>query len=191
MNALKERAGVVAALADGTQTVLVRRPDLPPSGEDGRFVLYPAYTHQRPERYSPRHEHYYHASRAKPEEGIPIRAVARVVAEYEVSADAAGLLAPYYVYSERGLREKYDLGAARAVLLRVATLDEPQLIAERPAYRGCRSWIELDDEVDVDLDWDETCPVLNDADFAERRAAMKAALGKSASFQTVKRRSEF
>lgn len=177
MNALKERAGVVAALADGAQTVLVRRPDLPPAGTagtTGRFALYPAYTHQHPERYSPRYEHYYHRSQAKPDDGIPIRAVARVVAEHEVSADAPGTLAPHYVYSERGLREKYDLGEARVLLVRVATLDEPRLIEERPAYRGCRTWIELVDGLDVEDA--ATTPVLDDAAFAERRAAVEAAL---------------
>ena len=37
---LKERAGVVAALADGTQTVLVRHPTLDPGTIDDRFALY-------------------------------------------------------------------------------------------------------------------------------------------------------
>lgn len=174
MNALKERAGVVAALVDGTQTVLVRRPDLPPTETGERFALYPAYTHQHPERYSPRYEHYYHRSREKPDDGIPIRAVARIVAEHEVSADAPGTLAPHYVYSERGLREKYDLGEARVLLVRVAALDEPRLVEERPAYRGCRTWIGLADG--VDLEGVDATPVLDDAAFAERRAAVEAAL---------------
>lgn len=180
MNALKERAGVVAALADGTQTVLVRRPDLSPTRDDGVFALYPAYTHQRPGRYSPRYEGYFHSSRAKPDEGIPIRAVARVVMEYDVSADAPGRLSPHYVYSEQGLREKYDLGEARVLLVRVALLDEPGLIQEQPRYRGCRSWIELAEDVDFGLDADiegaASSPVLDDAAFAERRAAVEAAL---------------
>lgn len=183
MNALKERAGVVSALGDGTQTVLVRRPDLPPRRDDGVFALYPAYTHQRPGRYSPRYEHYYHSSRTKPDEGIPIRAVARVVTEYEVSEGAPGRLSPHYIYSEQGLREKYDLGEARVLLVRVAVLDEPKLIEERPSYRGCRSWIELAEAVEFDLDADvegaAASPVLDDAAFAERRAAVEAALADS------------
>lgn len=179
MNALKERAGVVAALVDGTQTVLVRRPDLPPSGTDGRFALYPAYTHQRPERYSPRHEHYYRASRSKPDDGIPIRALARVVAEYDVSAEAPAHLAYHYVYSEDGLREKYDLGEARVLLVRVAVLGEPLWIDERPAYRGCRTWIELEDDVSAAVHRPASTPVLEDDTFDERRAAVEAALAES------------
>lgn len=182
MNALKERAGVVAALADGTQTVLVRRPDLPPREADGWFALYPAYTHQHPGRYTPRFEHYYHSSRAKPDDGIPIRAVARVVSEYEVTSDATGRLSPHYVYSEEGLREKYDLGEARVLLVRVASLDGPRLIEEYPSYRGCRTWIELTDDVDLhvepdaDVEGEATSPVLDAAAFAERRAAVEASV---------------
>lgn len=179
MNALKERAGVVAALVDGTQTVLVRRPDLRPSGTDGRFALYPAYTHQRPDRYSPRHEHYYRESRSKPDEGIPIRGVARVVAEYDVSAEAPARLANHYVYSEDGLREKYDLGEARVLLVRVAALEEPPWIEERPAYRGCRTWIELEDDDSAAVERATSTPVVDDATFARRRAGVEAALAAS------------
>ena len=173
--ALKERAGVVSALVDGVQTLLVRHPTLDPGTIDGPFALYPAYSHQDPERYQDRHVHYYHRSSAKPEAGIPIRAVTEVVEEYAVPADDLTALARHYVYTPEGLREKYDLDdELRVLLCRVSELESPRLIEERPAYRGCRAWIELGNDVAVDPS--ASVPVLDDATFAQRRAAIRDAL---------------
>ncbi|ELY69972.1 DUF1802 family protein [Natrinema versiforme] len=173
--ALKERAGVVNALIDGAQTVLVRHPTLDPGTIDEQFALYPAYTHQEPARYQSKYEGYYHRASAKPDAGVPIRAVAEVRAEYAVSSDDLAPLARHYVYTPDGLRDKYDLeDDLRVLLLRVSELESPRLIEERGSYRGCRAWIELTDEVAVDPD--AAAPVLDDATFAERRAAVRDAL---------------
>ena len=171
--ALKERAGVVSALVDGVQTVLVRHPTLDPGTIDGPFALYPAYSHQRPERYQTRYEPYYHRSSAKPEAGVPIRAVADVVEEYAVPTADLEALARHYVYTPDGLREKYDPDDdLRVLLLRVSELESPRLIEERSSYRGCRAWIELEDDVDPE----RATPVLDDATFAQRRATIRDAL---------------
>lgn len=173
--ALKERAGVVNALIDGDQTVLVRHPTLDPGTIDDRFVLYPAYTHQEPDRYQPRYEDYYHRASAKPEDGVPIRAVAEVREEYTVPSDDLEALARHYVYTPDGLRDKHDPDDdLRVLLLRVSALESPRLIEERGSYRGCRAWIELTDAVDVDLE--STTPVLDEPTYAERRAAVRDAL---------------
>ncbi|THE66341.1 DUF1802 family protein [Salinadaptatus halalkaliphilus] len=173
--ALKERAGVVSALLAGAQTVLVRHPTLDPGAIDDPFVCYPAYSHQEPARYQDRYEHYYHRSSAKPEAGIPIRAVASVADEFAVPATALESLARHYVYTADGLRNKYDPDdELRVLLCRVAELESPQLVAEDSAYRGCRAWIELSGAVDIDLE--AATPVLDDATFAQRRAAIRETL---------------
>lgn len=173
--ALKERAGVVNALLDGAQTVLVRHPTLDPGTIDERFVLYPAYSHQEPARYQSRYEGYYHRSSAKPDGGVPIRAIADVSEEYTVSSDALEELARHYVYTPDGLRDKYDPdGDLRVLLLRVSELESPRLIEERGSYRGCRAWIDL--EADVEIDTAAATPIFDDATFAERRAAVRDAV---------------
>ncbi len=175
MPALKERAGVVNALTDGAQTVLVRHPTLDPGTIDDRFALYPAYSHQEPGRYQSRYEDYYHRASVKPDAGVPIRAVADVREEFGVSSDDLEALADHYVYTPAGLRDKYDPDdELRVLLLRVSALEVPRIIEERGSYRGCRAWIELAAEVDVDLE--AATPVLDDATFAERRAAVRSAL---------------
>ncbi len=175
--ALKERAGVVNALIDGTQTVLVRHPTLDPGTIDGQFVLYPAYTHQEPARYQSQHEAYYNRASTKPSEGIPIRAVATVEAEYHVPTDRLDGLARHYVYTPDGLREKYGSDdELRILLLRVATLESPQLIDESASYRGCRAWITLSEDAGIDPALESTKPVLDVVTFAERRAAIEDAL---------------
>lgn len=173
--ALKERAGVLNALIDGTQTVLVRHPTLDPGPIDDRFVCYPAYTHQEPDRYQPQYEEYYHRASAKPDDGIPIRAVAEVVEEHTVPVDHLDRLARHYVYTPEGLRDKYDPDdALHVLLLRVSRLDAPQLIDEQGSYRGCRAWISLDSAVTIDPA--AATPVIDDVAFAERCAAIRAAL---------------
>ncbi|ELY42208.1 DUF1802 family protein [Natronorubrum tibetense] len=173
--ALKERAGVVNALLEGTQTVLVRHPTLDSGTINEAFALYPAYTHQEPDRYQPQYEYYYHRASAKPDAGVPIRAVADVREEYTVSSDTLEALARHYVYTPDGLRDKYDPDDnLRVLLLRVHELESPQRIEERGSYRGCRAWIELEDEVAVDRE--SATPVLGDATFAERRAAVRDTL---------------
>lgn len=173
--ALKERAGVVSALIDGAQTVLVRHPTLDPGEIDESFVLYPAYSHQEPARYQASYEDYYHRASAKPDAGVPIRAIADVREEYTVSSDDLGALARHYVYTPDGLRDKYGPDdELRVLLLRVSELESSQLIEERGSYRGCRAWIELADEVGIDRE--SATPVLDNATFAERRAAVRDAL---------------
>lgn len=173
--ALKERAGVVNALVDGTQTVLVRHPTLDPGEITDRFALYPAYSHQRPDRYQTQYMDYYHRSSTKPDGGIPIRAIAEVREEYTVPIDELDTLARHYVYTPEGLRDKYDPDdELRVLLLRVAELESPRLIDEHNTYRGCRAWINLADDVEVDLE--PAAPVLDDVTFAERRAAIRSAL---------------
>jgi hypothetical protein len=177
LGALKERAGVVNALLDGVQTVLVGGSGLDPEECDNPFALYPAYSHQNPDRYSPHYERYYHISTTKPDAGIPLRGVARLVEEYEIDTDDVPELGLHYVYSVKGLRDKYgieDDTDARTLLLRNYEFHEPRLIEERPTYRGCRSWINLDSAIDVDVS--AATPVLDDAAFAERRAAIQRAL---------------
>lgn len=186
--ALKERAGVVEALVDGRQVVLLRGTDLPPADDDleDAFVLYPSYTHQDPGRYAERDLAYYHRSTTKPDGGVPIRAIADVVSEYRVSTNVLSALAPHYVYTESGLRDKYDLtdgDDVRALVVRVSRLADPRLVEERPDYRGCRSWISLAASVTVDPM--AATPVLDDAAFAQRRAAVEHVLSASVSSHSV------
>ncbi|MFC7198632.1 DUF1802 family protein [Halospeciosus flavus] len=178
--ALKERAGVVAALADGRQTLLLRDPGLKPQEYAGWFALYPAFSHQSPDRYSPEALDYYRENAEKPADGIPVRAVARVADEWTAPASVVEALAEHYVYSPAGIREKYGVederDEVRALLLRVAELPAERVLAERPAYRGCRTWISLDES--VDLDPTEAVPVLDDESFAARREGVETALGR-------------
>ncbi|ELZ25387.1 DUF1802 family protein [Natrinema limicola] len=175
MSALKERAGVVNALIDGAQTVLVRHPTLDPGEIDEPFVLYPAYSHQNPDRYQSDFESYYYRASAKPDAGVPIRAIADVREEYTVSSDELEALARHYVYTPDGLRDKYGPDdELRVLLLRVSTLASPRLIEERGSYRGCRAWIDLAE--DVAIDPEAATPVLDDPTFAERKAAVRDAL---------------
>ena len=57
-------------------------------------------------------------------------------------------------------------------LLRVYTLQQPQAIPVLEEYIGCKSWVELGQEVPLGL----MEPVLTDAEFRERADAVKETL---------------
>ena len=59
-----------------------------------------------------------------------------------------------------------------AMVLRVHALETPARVPARPEYVGCRSWLQLLDNVDVGT----TMPVLGDAVFAETANAIDEAM---------------
>jgi hypothetical protein len=56
----------------------------------------------------------------------------------------------------------------QVVALRVARLRAPAQVRELPRYRGCVSWVELSEDVDVA----GAVPVVADAEFGQRLQAI-------------------
>jgi len=140
--ALKEWSNVVAALGRGEQVVLIRKGGIadPSFGvEAERFYLYPTYFHQgEPE--------------ARP--AVTVTHWCEIVRTWVV-ADFESLerLAPHVVLPHETLSARYVFRPDQALYVigvRTWELARPAQVVFRDVYGGCKSWVSVDEEIDVD-----------------------------------------
>lgn len=140
--ALKEWASVIDALGRGTQVVLIRKGGIadPTFGvEAQRFYLFPT--------------NYHDAGKGEPAD-VPITHWAEVVRTWRI-ADLERLhrLEPMVGFDRPSLDIRYRFRPDQALHvlgIRTWKLAHPQSIAMQPSYGGCKSWVSLDDEIDID-----------------------------------------
>lgn len=186
--AFKEWQAVVGALTAGEQTILLRKGGIA-EGRGGfrvgaeRFWLFPTRFHAQREKVKPTALRYFADASAiegdsgagapSPATPVAVTAYADLVEAWFV-ADWARVAAldPWHVWTESTVRERFDWSRATGVhvlLVRIHRLLAPRLLEPTPEMAGCRSWIELP------LDFTEPAmPVLDDATFAARAAAVRA-----------------
>lgn len=140
--ALKEWANAIDALGRGAQVILIRKGGIadPTFGvEAERFYLYPTYFHQPEQERLP---------------GVTISHWCEVVRTWRVrDLETLYRLAPEVVFPRDVLDTRYRFRADQALHVlgvRVFALPEPVTIEEKPEYAGCRSWVSIDDELDVE-----------------------------------------
>lgn len=83
-------------------------------------------------------------------------------AEVEVST-----LLPYLVWNEQFVAERLNWQPDRplyALLLRAYRFQQPLLLPRHRGYSGCRSWVEIGQEVEVEND----TPALSEADYQQQ-----------------------
>jgi hypothetical protein len=166
--ALKEWSNVVASLGHGTQIVLIRKGGIadPSFGvEADRFYLYPTYFHQG-------------ESEARP--SVEITHWCEVVKTWIVrDADALERLAPHVVLPMETLGARFRFRPDQAlyvIAVRTWELAQPAQVRFREEYAGCKSWVSVDEEIDVD----GSTPVLTDAELQAKIGAIDALLAAAA-----------
>jgi hypothetical protein len=171
---LKEWANVIEALGRGEQVILIRKGGIadPRFGvEAERFYLYPTYFHQPGASDEPR--------------TVTITHWAEVVKTWRVSdVETLYRLAPLVVMPRETLDARYRFRPDQAlyvIAVRAYALAQPRTIAVTPAYVGCRSWVSIDDEIDVD----GSLAVLSEAELSQRIAAIENAIMRSPSPATA------
>lgn len=181
--ALKEWSSVVEALKSGRQIVLIRKGGLADKGrvfavEDDEFFLYPTYLHQQIEFIRPEFAAEFERAAARRTENgsVAFDSYAVVQESIPVTSEAAlrrldGLHVWNHRFVEHRLQWKPD-NPAWVVVLRTYRLPQVVTVPERPWYRGCRSWVKLEEP----LPTAQAAPVLSDAEFAQKLAAVKHAL---------------
>jgi hypothetical protein len=140
--ALKEWASVIEALDRGDQVVLVRKGGLadPHFGlEAERFYLFPT--------------NYHDAGGGEPTH-VPITHWAEVVRTWQVRdletlSRLESLVAMDRATLETRTKFRPDQ-AINVIAVRAWRLAEPVDVAMTEAYGGCRSWVSLDEEIDID-----------------------------------------
>jgi hypothetical protein len=140
--ALKEWASVIAALGRGEQIVLIRKGGIadPKFGlEAVRFYLFPTN---------------FHEGGGQPPSAVPISHWCEAVRSWEVrDLDALLRLEPLVAFDRKTIETRYRFRpdqAAHVIAVRTWALPKSTTVPLTEAYAGCRSWVSLDEEIDID-----------------------------------------
>jgi hypothetical protein len=178
--ALKEWAIVCSALADGRQTLLIRKGGIQ-EVKDGfevthrNFWLFPTYVHQKPMDLVPSvHDEFQAVQIAQPPAGtLSIQLYATVEDAFRVAdLDRLRPLADQHVLSWDCVASRFhyrNKPGVHLLVLRVYRCPEPILLPQKSWYDGCVSWVELDQP----LSSVACAPVLSDVAFASRIADIR------------------
>jgi hypothetical protein len=171
--AFKEWAVVCRALAEGRQSVILRKGGVAEAGgvfrpEHEQFLLHPTFFHEQHRTgMKPELLPLLDAAEAdRPPAGtIRFTHFARVAAVRHVTALAAALaLDPLHGWNADTVRQRfhYRTPGLYVLAVRVFRLPSPAEVVERPEYAGCKTWVELDAPVPTD----GATPVLDDAAYS-------------------------
>ena len=182
--ALKEWAVAVKALSTGAQIVVLRKGGIHKDDKDFRivhpeFLLYPTYEHQKQELLKP--ESHALLEETMAEDDVPglvtLGYWCHVTDKFELRDEAAlDSLSEHHIwtddYAQKRLhwRPKQPLTVA---LLRVYELQQPQALPLLDEYDGCKSWVELGQDVPLG----NMSAVLSDGEFEAKADAIRATAG--------------
>ena len=181
--AFKEWAVSCDALAEGRQTLLIRKGGIREDGgvfriDDMEFWLMPTFEHQntallQSERL-PALQAIQAAPRRQGEVSLHTYAVVDTIA---VARDDAQVnaLEHEHIWNATYVKMRFDFNPydpLYLVLLRVYRLPEPQTVPMLAEYAGCKSWVTLARS----LSTADLKPVLPDTEFAIRRASLLSLL---------------
>ena len=162
--ALKEWASIIEALGRGEQVVLIRKGGLadPHFGlEADRFYLFPT--------------NYHDAGGGEPAH-VPITHWAEVMRTWQVrDLEALHRLEPFVAMDRATLDTRYKFRpdqAINVIAVRAWRLATPVNVAMTEAYGGCRSWVSIDEEIDLD----GSLPALSDAELQAKIESVDALL---------------
>lgn len=150
--ALKEWAAICLALGRGDQAVLLRKGGIHERGFDVKrpcFYMFPTQFHQGPGKFRPAHTALgEEAAAAAPAEGELSVAVACEVVDHVTTTDREQLaaLAALTVMADEAVALRYDFKPEQAIhvlVVRARPLARPVTVAMKPAFGGCRSWVDL------------------------------------------------
>ena len=186
--ALKEWAVAVSALAKGRQVLILRKGGIHQDDKEFRilhpeFLLYPTYEHQKRELLD--EEYHPQIEETLRENDIPglvtLSYWCQITDQFEVRDERAlDRIAPLHIwttdYATKRLhwRPKQSL---TVVLLRVYALQQPQALPVLDEYVGCKSWVELGQDVPLGL----MHPVQSDREYEEKAELVRKALATTAS----------
>jgi hypothetical protein len=178
--ALKEWAATVEALEQGSQILLLRKGGLREEGKEFKplhhqFLLYPTFEHQREDLL--KEEVRSDLGPALAQESDPGRVTFTHWARLEELWDEEGVarLSPHHIwtddYSEKRLHWKPQKPLT-LMLLRVYRLPEPRSVLYVAGYGGCKSWVQLEEEVSLG----QMTPVMDQEDFQRALDGIKDTL---------------
>ena len=181
--AFKEWAIIVDALGRGEQILLLRKGGIA-EGRGGfqvehpRFLFFPTLYHQQRESVLPAAQLRYDeiAPHLPPPETLRLEFCAEVVAWRKLTSLAdVERLRGQHLWRDEVLAQRFDWGKEQnlfALAVRVSRLPQRIELPMLPSYGGCKSWIELAEEIPTDT----VQPVLTEAAFQARLRAFESAV---------------
>ena len=158
--ALKEWGVIVRALNEGRQLLLLRKGGVEEENgkfqmEHREFVFYPTFEHQNRKYLRAEFLSDFDAAVADeaPESSEIVLTGFAQVAEVMVAPNFEKLLrlSPFHIWNNAfiKMRYHYKLEKPLYLLLMRAYRMQPVRIAYRPEYRGCKSWVGLETDVET------------------------------------------
>jgi hypothetical protein len=185
-HAFKEWAVICKALAEGRQSILIRKGGIAEAGgefqvEHTRFWLYPTWTHQQRQDVTPEALPLLEEVEARrpPAGTVRLTHFAEVTGVYHVKELIGALVvAGLHLWSEETVRERFAYRHPGLYVLpvRVYRAAQAHELPETASYAGCRSWVELEQE----LPTKGAAPVLGAAAFGEVLRKLDVALNPTA-----------
>jgi len=181
--ALKEWAVVCRALADGRQTLLIRKGGIEEIKAGFQvthrdFWLFPTYVHQKTADLVPAvHPEFAEVQVSQPPaDSIPFQLYATVGDMVKATdLDRLRSLEGHHILSWDCVASRFhyrNKPGVHVMTLRVYRSPKTFTLKNTPRYDGCVSWVNLDQA----LDTAGCTPVLSDADFTARLADIRARL---------------
>jgi hypothetical protein len=184
--AFKEWAVICRALAEGKQALILRKGGIAEHDdafrvEHTRFWLYPTYLHQKAEGLTPEALSLLEQTeKDRPPEGVVrLSHFAEVAGVYQVHDLASALkLAGLHLWSPDTVRQRYAYRRPGLFVLpvRIWRAARPTDLTETPEYAGCRSWVELGQELPAE----GAVPVLDEAAFCKVQRTLEDLLRPTA-----------
>lgn len=171
--AFKEWAVIADALGTGRQIVILRKGGIS-EGRGGfqvdhpEFLLFPTLFHQQRESVLPEAQARFDQLEFPSADVLRLEYFCRVISWRRIESLAeAQRLEGQHVWKPEVVAERFEWGRSKAIFaLAVRTYRLPKKIdlPMSQAYGGCKSWIELEQDIDVSA----AQPVLSDSEFTER-----------------------
>jgi hypothetical protein len=167
--ALKEWAVAVEALERGETALVVRKGGIREKAfavPKTRFLLLPGYEHQRPGLLKSEYRHLMDEIPGLTDDG-PLRftSFAEVAGAYEVSeAEELAALDPHHMWTPEYAESRFKWRPRKpltVLVLRTYLLPETVELHHVDEYGGCKSWIELQEDVPAE----GARPALSEEDF--------------------------
>lgn len=184
--ALKEWAVAVDTLGRGDQILALRKGGIHREDRDFRFVhpeflLLPTYEHQKAELIKPEfHDTLgdtYDDSGSG--ESVDFTYFCQVTDKFELRDESdLDRISDFHIWTDDYARKRLRWRPKQPLtvaLLRVYELQQTQSIPILPEYSGCKSWVELSAEVNLD----DMTPVLDDAEYERRADTIRHALHRA------------
>lgn len=171
--ALKEWASVCKALETGRQMILLRKGGIYEAAgefelENPQFLLFPTYLHQNLTMLKPEAHEAFEPAGAEPSE-VRISAAAVVSDIVQLKSRAQmNSIDDEHVWTAPLIDMRFNYKPQNPLymlVVRAYGLHEPVMVANTPAYAGCKSWVPLDQPINTG----RAMPVLDDARFELRR----------------------